>query len=163
LTNLKSYIRIGLVALLAFFLFRGLQSLFQGEEGRVRKFIFEGKRAIQAKNILSCASMVAEAYEDKYGNDRRSLIFAAKNFFSYYQGIFIKIEKMEIKLNESRDKARVDMVALVLCRLQDNTAEHIFEKEKGRFMVKLVKKDRDWKLQEIEFLEEISLMGRKVS
>lgn len=163
MTNLKSYIRIGLVALLAFFLFRGFQSLFQGEEGRVRKFIFEGKRAVEAKNILSCASKVADIYEDKYGNDRRSLIFAAKNFFSYYQDIFIKIEKIEIKLNESRDKAEVNMVALVLCKLPDDSAEHIFEKEQGRFLVRLSKQGKEWKLQEIEFLEEASVMGSKIS
>jgi hypothetical protein len=148
---------------LAVFLFRGFQALFQGEEGRVRKFILEGKRAVEAKNILSCASMVADSYEDKYGNDRRNLIFAAKNFFAYYQGIFINIEKMEIKLNESGDKAEVDMVALILCRLQDDTAEHIFEKEKGRFMVRLSKVDRKWKLQEIEFLEQVSVMGHKIT
>jgi hypothetical protein len=144
-------------------LFRGLQALFQGEEARVRKFILEGKRAVEEKNILSCASMVADTYEDKYGNDRRSLIFAAKNFFSYYQGIFIKIQNLEIKLSESGDKAEVNIVALILCRLQDDTAEHIFEKEEGRFLVRLSKKDKEWKLQEIEFLEEVSVMGQKIA
>lgn len=129
----------------------------------MRRFILQGKNAFEAKNIFSCASMVADTYQDKYGNDRRGLIFAAKNFFSYYQSIFINIEKMEIKLSESRDKAEVDIVALVLCRLNDNTAENIFEKEKGRFMVKLTKENRKWKLQEIEFLEEVSVMGQKIS
>jgi hypothetical protein len=142
---------------------RAIFALLEGEEGRVRKFILEGKKAVEQKNILSCASMIADTYQDKYGNDRQSLIFAAKNFFSYYQSVFIAIEKMEIKLSQSRDKAEVEMVALVLCRLQDNSTEHIFEKEKGRFMVKLVKEDKKWKLQEIEFLEEISVMGEKIS
>ena len=129
----------------------------------MRKFILEGKKVVEAKNLFSCVSMVSDTYQDKYGNDRQSLAFAAKNFFSYYQSIFINIEKMEIKLSESRDKAEVDMVALVLCRLQDGTAEHIFEKEKGRFMVKLTKEDKKWKLQEIEFLEDASVMGQKIS
>lgn len=70
---------------------------------------------------------------------------------------------MEIEISETGDKAEVDIVALVLCRLQDDTAEHIFEKEKGRFMVKLVKEDNRWKLQEIEFLEEVSAMGQEVT
>lgn len=129
----------------------------------MRRFILEGKKAVEEKNIFSCASMVANTYQDKYGNDRSSLIFAAKNFFSYYQSVFITIEKMEIRLNESRDKAEVEMVALILCRLQDNSVEHIFEKEKGRFMVRLVKQDKRWKLQEIEFMEEVSVMGYKVN
>ena len=146
-----------------FVLLRGISALISGEGGRVRKFILEGKKAVEVKNLFSCASMVSEAYRDKYGNDRQSLVFAAKTFFSYYQSIFIKIEKMEIKLSESRDKAEVDLVALVLCRLQDGTAEHIFEKEKGRFMVKLTKEDKKWKLQEIEFLEDASVMGQKIS
>lgn len=149
--------------LAAVLLFRAFQALFQGEEARVRKFILQGKKAVQERNILSCASMVAYAYADKYGNDRQGLLFAAKNLFSYYQDIFIKINNLEIKINKSRNEAEVNITASILCRLPDNTAEHIFEKEEGKFLVRLSKEDKGWKLQEIEFLEDVSVMGQKVS
>ena len=163
MVNFRSYIRIVLAALAVFFLVHAIFALFQGEEGRVRKFILEGKKAIEQKDIFSCASMIADTYKDEYGNDRQSLLFAAKNFFSYYQSVFIAIEKMDIKLNRPRNRAEVEMVALILCRLQDNSTKHIFEKEKPRFMVKLIKDDKGWKLQEIKFMDEVSVMGNKIS
>lgn len=161
--NLKSFTRIALAALLVILLFRGFQALFQGEEGRVREFILQGKKALEAKDILTCTALVSDTYQDKYGNDRQSLLFATKNFFSYYQGIFIQIEEIEIELSEAKDQAEVNMVALILCKLEDNTADHLFEKEKGSFIARLVKEEKKWKLKEIEFLEEISVMGQRIS
>lgn len=129
----------------------------------MRKFILEGKKAVEGKNIFSCASLVAGTYHDKYGNDRQSLIYIAQKAFSYYTDILIRIEKMEINLSDNKDSAQVEITALVLCKLQDNSAENIFQKEKGRLRVKLVKEEKKWRLQEIEFIDEFSIMGQKIN
>jgi len=167
LINLKkeyrSYIFFGLVILAVFIFYNIFQSISTGEEARVRKFILRGKRAVETKDILTCADMIALDYKDKYGNTRESLIYIAKEAFAYYKDILTSIEKMDIQLNPAKDQASVEIVAMVLCRSKAEKLENIFEGEKGRFRVKLIKEDKKWHLQEAEFLEEVTLMGQKIA
>ena len=153
----KTYIwtGLGIIAILIFYTF--FKSIFPSEGARVRKFILEGKRAVETKNILACAGMISTNYQDRYGNDRQSLIYTAREAFAYYKDVLITVEKMKIQLNEAKDQADVEIVALVLFRSKDNRIEKMFEGEKGRFRVKLVKEDKSWRVQELEFLEELTL------
>lgn len=153
----KIYIWAGLVVPAIFIFYTFFKSIFTPEESRVRKFILEGKRAVETKNILTCANMISTNYQDKYGNGRQSLIYTAREVFAYYKDILITVEKMKIQLNDTKDEADVEIVALVLFRSKDNRIEKMFEGEKGRFRVKLVKEDKSWRVQELEFLEELTL------
>lgn len=161
--NYKTYIRIGLVALASIILYIWIQGVLSGEQGRVRKFILQGKKAVETKNILTCADMVAMNYRDRYGNDRDALIYGGKQFFAYYKTLFVHIENMEIELDDSRTQASVEIVALLIGQAQDNTTEKILEGEKGRFRVKLIKEDKKWKVLELEFFESIEIMGQNIS
>jgi len=167
LINLKkeyrSYIFFGLVVLAAFIFYIIFQSLSAGEEARVRKFILKGKRAVEAKDVLVCSDMISPNYKDKYGNRREIIIYTAQEVFVYYKEILISIEKMDIQLNEAEDQANVEIEALVLCRRKAEKPENVFEGEKGRFRVKLIKEDKKWQLQEVEFLEELTIMGQKIA
>lgn len=159
----KTYIWIGLAVLTIFIFYTFFKSIFMPEESRVRKFILEGKRAVETKNILVCAGMISTNYQDKYGNNRQTLIYVTKEFFNYYKNIFVHIESMDIKLDDSETKADVEILALVLCQSKEDKPEKIFEGEKGRFRVKLVKEDKKWQVLEIEFLEELTIMGQRIS
>ncbi len=155
-----SFLRIVLVAVVIASLFFWLQDIFSGEEGRIRKFILQGKRAAEAKDIVSCAEMISRDYRDKYGNDRQSLIYIGRRMFDYYKEVTIGIEKTEIKLDKSGRRADVEITALLLCQFQDNQTEKTFESDRGRFRVKLLKEGRKWKLIEAEFLERLTIMGQ---
>ena len=48
----KSYIKSIALALVIFVAYLWIQDIFSGEEGRVRKFVLQGKKVIEAKNIL---------------------------------------------------------------------------------------------------------------
>jgi len=125
-----------------------------------------GKKAVEAKNLLTCANMVSTDYKDKYGNDRQSLIYATKTFFTYYKDIFIHIEKIEIMLDETKTQADVEIVALIVGRSKDNVSEKILEGlegERDRFKIRLVKEEKQWRLLEIEFFEPLHIMGREVA
>lgn len=159
------YICAILGAIAIFISYTWFQDILSGEEGRIRKFILKGKKAVQTKNILACVDMISTNYQDKYGNDRQSLIYTAKEVFAYYKNILIHVEKMKIELNDSKNQANVEIVALVLCQSRENTRgfKKLFEGEKGRFRVKLVKEDKKWQLLELEFLEELTIMGQRIS
>jgi len=159
----KVYLWVSVSALAVFIFYICFQTIFAKEEGRIRNFILQGRRAAEARDIFACAGMVSNNYQDKYGNDRAILIYNAKEFFAYYKRILIYIEKMEIKLNDSKKEACVELVAVVLVESEESKKEYIFEKDKGRFQIKLVKENNKWQVQELELFEPINIMGQEIS
>lgn len=162
---LKIYIRASLIALAIFIFYNWFHDFISGEEGRVKKFILQCKKAVEAKDLLACADKISMNYQDKYGNDRQRLIFAAREFFGYYKDIIVHIEKMEIKLDDSKTQANVEIQALVIGRTKENKSEKILEGlegEKGRVGIKLIKVDKNWHLLELEFYESLRITGQEV-
>ena len=159
----RSFLWPALAALIIFISYTWLQDILAGEEGRVRKFVLRAERAVEAKNIFTCVEMISKDYHDKYGNDRESLLYAVKEVFSYYRRILIHIESIKITLGESNTQTSVEIVALVIGRTEQNNTEKILEGEKGKIKIKLVKKDKKWRLLEVEFFEPITIMGQNIS
>ncbi|MCM8801139.1 MAG: hypothetical protein NC912_03895 [Candidatus Omnitrophica bacterium] len=162
--NLKNrYFLIFCGAIVALFIFRFLiSSIPFNEEAKVRRFIFKGKRALEKKDILTCAQLISLNYKDKYGNNRDSLIGITKEFFAYYKEITLAIEKMDIYFNQTKDTAKVELLVLAICRRREGINESLFEGEKGKVCLRLVKEDKAWQLKEIEFLEELKIMGERI-
>jgi hypothetical protein len=158
----KFYLWAILTVAVVFIVLLWLPRIFS-ETGRVRRFVLRGKKAVETKNILSCANMISRDYNDKYGNDRDSLIYIAREFFGYYRKIFVHIEDMKIVLDDSKMRASVEVVALVFGQTPEDTEERILEGEKGRFRIKLIKEDKVWKLRELEFFEPLKVMKRYIS
>lgn len=165
----RAWIRIYLMAvaisLIAFFAYNILSDVFGGEEGRIRKFIMTGKARIEKRNILGLSDMVSFNYKDKYGNDRSTLVYGAKNFISYYKDVFINIEGIDIELNESKTEADVEVTALIIGRTGQGASETIgqgLEGEKDKFRLKLIKEEDGWKLLDLEFLQPINVMGETI-
>ena len=69
------------------------------------------------------------SYKDKYGNDRQSLIYFVKEVFGYYKRIFISIEDIKIKLDDSKLQANVEITAQVIGQSQGDASEKILEAE----------------------------------
>ncbi len=160
--NYRFYIWVIIGAVVVSIAFFWLQNILAGEEGRVRKFILRGKHACESKDIFACANMISQSYHDKYGNDRSTLIYAAKEFFNYYSKVFINIERMDIKLDGTKTLADIKIVALMIGQTQQNSMEKILEGEKGRGRIKLIKEENKWKLAEVEFYEQITIMGQNI-
>jgi hypothetical protein len=159
----KVFIWSAIVGAVTFVFYNFLQNILAGEEARVRKFILKGKRAVEEKNIFAVSDMLSANYQDKYGNSRSTLIYAAKEFFVYYKHILVSIEKMDIRLEDSRDKAEAVITALIIGKKDSGAQENVFEGERGRFLIKLLKEDKKWQLLELEFFEPIRIMGEEIS
>ncbi|MCX6695627.1 MAG: hypothetical protein NTU61_04965, partial [Candidatus Altiarchaeota archaeon] len=116
--RIRDYIKVYLwavaISLVAFFAYNILQDVFGGEQARIKKFIMTGKARIEKKNLLGISDMVSFSYKDKYGNDRSTLVYGVKSFVSYYKDVFINIESIDIKLNEAKTEADVEVVALII-------------------------------------------------
>lgn len=161
--KLKIFVRGSLIGLAVFITYNFISGILAGEEGRIRKFILRGKSSLEEKNIFTVSDMLSANYQDKHGNSRSGLIYAAREFFAYYKNILANIEKIEIKLEESKDKATAEITVLVIGQPKEGEVEKILEGERGNFMVRLIKEEKQWQVIELEFFEPLMIMGEEVS
>ena len=159
----KSYIKSIALALVIFVAYLWIQDIFSGEEGRVRKFVLQGKKVIEAKNILGLTQLIADDYHDKYGNDRQTLLYIFREVFGYYSQMLVHIESIEVSLDDPKTSASVEILALVIGKTAQNNTEKILEGEKGRIKLKLIKEEKIWKLQGVESFEAMTIMGQNIS
>ena len=175
--QIRNYIKIYLwavaISLVAFLAYNVFQDVFGGEQARIKKFIMTGKARIEKKNLLGISDMVSFNYKDKYGNDRSTIVYGVKSFVSYYKDVFINIESVEIKLNEAKTEADVEVIALIIGRTMKQENRDTSQKgcvpvmqglegEKDKFRLKLVKEEDGWKLLELEFLQPLNVMGETI-
>ena len=159
----KSYIKSIALALVIFVAYLWIQDIFSGEEGRVRKFVLQGKKVIEAKNILGLTQLIADDYHDKYGNDRQTLLYIFREVFGYYSQILVHIESIEVSLDDSKTSASVEILALVIGKTAQNNTEKILEGDKGAIKLRLIKEEKIWKLQGVESFEAMTIMGQNIS
>lgn len=162
---LKIYAWAVVVSSVAYFGFNLARDMFGGEEAKVRKFIMQGKSRFEKRDFIGLSDMVSADYKDKYGNDRMTVVYGAKSFLAYYKDIFINIERADITLNEGKDAAEAEVVALIIGKTKDGRSDSIMEGlegEKDKFRLKLRKEENGWKILEIEFLQPLNIMGEKV-
>lgn len=161
-SKFKIYIRFALGTVAIFIFYVWLSGIFFGEQRQVRRFILKGKKAVEAKNILTCAKMISTRYQDKYGNDRSSLIYIARNIFSHYGTISVNIKNIKINLDDVKVEACLEITAQVIGHTQENNRENILEGQEGGIMAKLAKENKKWLLLELEFFEPITIMGQTI-
>lgn len=145
------------------------KDIFLTEEGKIKRVISQGERAIEKKDIVRCASFVSLDYSDSYGLDRRSLIVLGEKVFREYQNIFIHIESLSIELNPARpvreffsngangvkdDLAEVKFIAKVMVSRPGEAGKSLsIEKGSERFTVTFRKEEGKWKVFRAEIPE----------
>jgi len=122
--------------------------VFGGEEARLKRTINALKRLSQAEKILGLSNHISNEYTDEYGNDKRSLLWIAQDFFENNRGISISLDSLDITLGE--DTASVTIKSTVFW--QENSSEQIsYDTLNIRAGFKDI--DKRWKLIRIEALD----------
>lgn len=139
--NIKKAALIFAIIICAFFVFQILAIIIKGEEGRLKRTIYQCKRLTEKENILGLSRYISLDYHDEFGNDKGSLLIIARDFFREYRNIMIRIQELKIKIKEENATVRVE--AVVFC--QENTSEEVvydtvqaeakFRKEQNRWML----------------------------
>lgn len=147
-----------ILGVILFFLFR---MVFIPEEERVRRMIVKGIEAVEDQSPLRCANLVAQDYADSRGFGKRELVDAARRLFENADRIEIQISEVIFEQKPIRDSSRdgEELVAQVRLRMKV-----IFHEQRGILelirddpraseyvILNLVKRNRRWLLQQMEF------------
>jgi ketosteroid isomerase-like protein len=77
-----------------------VSNLLLTDEARIRRVIYQGKAAVEKKDIEGVMSQVSREYQDDYGLNKVAIMMIFQRVFKEFDSIAIKIEEMRIEINE---------------------------------------------------------------
>jgi len=151
-----------LLAVVGYVLYR---YVWVSEEERVRRMVRQGAEAVEAQSLLRCADLVAQDYSDSNGFDKRTLLDAARRMFERFSKIEAQIEEITFD-QPPAETAGEEWQAAVRLRMsvklyeEQGVAEIIDEDPRAKqfVLLRLVKRNRRWLLQRMEF-ENVNILG----
>jgi hypothetical protein len=141
-------------------IFSTIKNLIQGDRGRIKRIIYQAKRATEREDPFKCISFVSRNYIDEYGNDRRGLFLLAKQTFDIYDDIIIGIRQLDISLDTDTAEAKVE--ATGVAKNVESRKTNIFETETIKFLIYFQKEKRHWKVIKLELLESQSVFPQGI-
>lgn len=154
-----------LLAVVGYVLYR---YVWVSEEERVRRMAHQGAEAVEEQSLLRCGNLVAQDYSDSNGFDKRTLLDAARRMFEHFIKIEAQIEEIsfdqppiETPGGESGEwQAAVRLRMSVKLYEEQGVAEIIDEDPQAQefVLLRLVKRNRRWLLQRMEF-ENVNILG----
>jgi hypothetical protein len=106
-----------LAAIGCFFL---LKHILVSDEARIKRVIYNGKAAIEKEDIEGVMEQVSRTYRDDYGLNKVAIFALFKRVFSEFDDINIRIEEIEITINENK-QGRATILTWATARTGDET------------------------------------------
>ncbi len=106
-----------LAAVGCFFL---LKHILVTDEARIKRVIYDGKAAIEKKDIEGVMEQVSRSYQDDYGLNKVAIYALFQRIFHQFDEIDIRIEEIEITINENK-QGRATILTWATARTGDKT------------------------------------------
>ena len=132
------------VALAAVVLYGVVRSCLENDETRIRKVVYQAAFAVERKDLLKCASLVSDAYDDRYGNNKPALIQFVGRIFQEFEGFRVEIKTLKTDIKAEQASASIGYKAYFKKRTQDQLyydagiLEVNFQKEEGRWRARRI-------------------------
>ena len=145
-----------LAAVGCFFL---LKHILVTDEARIKRVIYDGKAAIEKKDIEGVIEQVSRSYQDDYGLNKVAIMALFQRVFHQFDDINIRIEEMQITIGENK-QGRATILTWATARTQDKTGYIVGSSERPcQVTFTLVKERGKWRVIKTEGIapEEIFL------
>jgi hypothetical protein len=145
-----------LAAVGCFFL---LKHILVSDEARIKRVIYNGKAAIEKKDIEGVMGQVSRSYRDDYGLNKVAIFALFKRVFSEFDDIKIRIEEMQITISENK-QGRATILTWATARTGNKTGYIAGSSEKPWHVTfTLAKEGSKWRVIKTEGIapEEIFL------
>ena len=144
--NSKSLIAVIILTSVIFIGSRLVSIIFESEEDRIIKTINKAKKLTERENIIGLSNYISVNYSDESGNDKTTLLFIARTFFSKYKNVLIVVHKTSVDLDGDKAAAAIESTVY----WQENNSPDITFEELD-CAVGFIKIDKAWKLINLEF------------
>jgi len=136
-----------LAAVGCFFL---LKHILVTDEARIKRVIYDGKAAIEKKDIEGVIEQVSRSYQDDYGLNKVAIMALFQRVFHQFDDINIRIEEMQITISENK-QGRATILTWATARTQDKTGYIVGSSEKPCHVIfTLIKERGKWRVIKTE-------------
>jgi hypothetical protein len=132
-----------LAAIGCFFL---LKHLLVTDEARIRGVIYQGKAAIEKKDIEGVMAQVSREYQDEYGLNKVAIMAVFQRAFHEFDAIDIHVEELKVAINEQK-QGQAFLLTWATVRAQDKTRYLVGSPEKPcQVVFTLAKEGGRWRV-----------------
>jgi hypothetical protein len=136
-----------LAAIGCFFL---LKNILVSDEARIKRVIYNGKAAIEKKDIEGVMKQVSRQYQDDYGLNKVAIYALFQRVFHQFDAIDIRIEEIEITIGENK-QGRATILTWATARTGDTTGYIVGSSERPcRITFTLAKEGSKWRVIKAE-------------
>ena len=127
-----------------------LKHLLITDEARIKRVIYDGKAAIEKKDINGVMEQISRAYQDDYGLNKVAIFALFQRVFHEFDAIDIRIEEIEITIGENK-QGKAQILTWATARTQDKTGYIVGSSEKPcQVTFTLVKEGSKWRVVKTE-------------
>jgi len=141
---MKWLMRLVVVAIVAFILWRVWERVFVTDETRVRRQLSTMVSAVEKGDVLRLSDALAADYGDDYGMDKSMLLGAVHAFRTQYDAIFIHLSDLTVTVDPDHQKAQAVFIAKIIAKAKGSLTDS--EVRADRFRLYFRKNDAGWKL-----------------
>ena len=134
---------VGLGALVMYVMIRGFS---ENDETRIRKIIYAAGFAVETQDSARYSSFVSEAYHDKLGRDKATLLREVMALFKDYKPF--KVDFKQFRIHVEKDDATTEIGLKAYFRKDSDS--HLYY-DAGEFKVYFHREAKLWKVREVEF------------
>ena len=141
---MKWVLRIAVVAIVAFALWRAYQWLFVTDEMRIQRQISVMAGAVEKGDIVRLSNALASDYSDDWGLDKSTLLGAVHSYRTQYDPVFIHISDLTVTVDPDHQKAQAVFIAKILAKARGSMSDS--EAREDRFRLYFRKNVSLWEL-----------------
>jgi ketosteroid isomerase-like protein len=145
---MKWLLRIVMVAVIGFVLWRAWQWLFVTDEMRIKRQISVMTSAVEHGDVIRLSDSIASDYNDDSGLDKSMLLGGVRSFRAQYDAVFIHLSDLTVTIDPDQQKAQAVLIAKILAKAKGSLSES--EVRADRFRLYFRKTDDGWKLTRTE-------------
>jgi ketosteroid isomerase-like protein len=145
---MKWLLRIVVVAVVGFVLWRAWQWLFVTDEMRVKHQISVMTSAVEHGDVIRLSDAIATDYSDDLGLDKSTLLGGVRSFRAQYDAVFIHLSDLTVTVDPDQQKAQAVFIAKILAKAKGSLSESKVRED--RFRLYFRKTDDGWKLTRTE-------------
>jgi hypothetical protein len=135
---MKWLLRIAVVWMAAFLLWRTWQWLVVTDEMRVKRQVSIMTGAVERGDVIKLSDALASDYADDWGMDKTTLLGGVRSFRAQYDAVFIHISDLTVTVDPDGQKAQAVLIAKVLAKAKGSLSESEIRAERFRLYFRQV-------------------------